>query len=230
MKEYRSQNDKIEQVILYLKADEQVEVTSPRVILQTIVQMECSNKKILECIKPIEIIIFKEKQYGRVVISILKIFEKIHERFPELAIENLGACDVIVTYENQKIRAKGIHLMKAGIVSVITFIGAAYSIMAFSNDVDTLEIFDLIYQLVTGEQATGFTVLEGSYSIGLVVGIVVFFNHFGKKRLTNDPTPMEVEMRLYEQDIQTTLIQDYSRKGEEIDVGKSGIINNHRIK
>ncbi len=29
---------------------------------------------------------------------------------------------------------------------------------------------------------------------------------------------MEVEMRLYENDIQTTLIEDYSRKEKELDV------------
>ena len=60
--------------------------------------------------------------------------------------------------------------------------------------------------------------LEISYSIGISVGILVFFNHFGKKRFSVDPTPMEVEMRLYENDIESTLVDIYSRKGEEQDV------------
>ena len=53
---------------------------------------------------------------------------------------------------------------------------------------------------------------------GLVIGILTFFNHFGKKRFSVDPTPMEVEMRLYENDIQTTLIENISRKGKALDV------------
>ena len=92
--------------------------------------------------------------------------------------------------------------------------------MAFNNDVDTTKLFQQIYQLVTGTTTDGFTILEVSYSIGLTIGILVFFNHFGKKRFTVDPTPLEVQMRLYENDIQTTLVENASRKEKEIDVGK----------
>ena len=50
--------------------------------------------------------------------------------------------------------------------------------------------------------------------------------HFGKKRLSVDPTPMEVEMRLYENDIQTTLVETYSRKEKELDVDEKHIPGN----
>ena len=79
-------------------------------------------------------------------------------------------------------------------------------------------MFGQIYEQLTGTVSDGFTVLELTYSIGLVIGILTFFNHFGKKRFSVDPTPMEVEMRLYENDIQTTLIENISRKGKELDV------------
>ena len=39
--------------------------------------------------------------------------------------------------------------------------------------------------------------------IGLVMGILIFFNHFGKKRFSQDPTPIEVQMRTYEGEIQS---------------------------
>ena len=80
--------------------------------------------------------------------------------------------------------------------------------MAFNNDVDVTKLFSQMYELVTGQRTDGFTILEITYSIGLTAGILIFFNHFGKKRFTVDPTPMEVQMRLYENDIQTTLIED----------------------
>ena len=70
-----------------------------------------------------------------------------------------------------------------------------------------------------GKQSDGLTVLEVTYSIGLTFGILVFFNHFGKKRFTVDPTPMEVQMRLYENDIQTALVENASRRKEELEVG-----------
>ena len=94
--------------------------------------------------------------------------------------------------------------------------------MAFNNDVDVTKLFGQMYELVTGQETDGFTILEITYSIGLTAGILIFFNHFGKKRFTVDPTPMEVQMRLYENDIQTTLIEDASRRGDELDVGGVG--------
>lgn len=73
-----------------------------------------------------------------------------------------------------------------------------------------------------GKKSNGFTILEIMYSVGLVVGILIFFNHFGKKRFTVDPTPMEVQMRLYENDIQTTLVEDAARRKDEIDLENGG--------
>ena len=104
------------------------------------------------------------------------------------------------------------------VVAGITFIGAAFSIMAFNNDVSVTKMFSRIYLLLTGEESNGFTLLELTYCIGLIVGILIFFNHFGRKKFTADPTPMEVEMRLYENDIQETLIEAYARKEKEVDV------------
>ena len=46
-----------------------------------------------------------------------------------------------------------------------------------------------------------------------------FFNHVGRKKITPDPTPLQVEMRKYENDIDTTFIENSSRGGSNIDVG-----------
>jgi stage V sporulation protein AA len=91
--------------------------------------------------------------------------------------------------------------------------------MAFNNDVQVHEVFVQIFKLVTGHENDGFSVLEGGYCIGLGAGILIFYNHFGKKKLSKDPTPLEIEMRLYENDINNTLIDGVKRKNEHIDVG-----------
>ena len=100
---------------------------------------------------------------------------------------------------------------KTMFVCMICFCGAAFAIMTFNNDVDIPALFEQIYTQVTGQPTTGNTVLEISYSIGIGLGILFFFNHFGRMKLTNDPTPMQVQMRLYEDDINTTIIEDISR-------------------
>ena len=58
-------------------------------------------------------------------------------------------------------------------------------------------------------------ILELSYSIGLPLGILVFFNHFSRAALSKDPTPVEVQMRAYETDVNTTLVKEADREGRE---------------
>lgn len=213
---------------IYLKADKNVEVQKREVTLGDIVSLECSDKTLIPKLKTLKLFVIEEKGKHRYVISILKMIACIHEKYPMLDIQNMGEKDVIVTYEDQEPSNPFLQACKTTLVMVITFLGAAFSIMAFNNDVSTARLFSQIYELLVGEPSDGFTILELTYCIGLAIGILVFFNHFGKKRFSVDPTPMEVEMRLYENDIQTTLIDTYSRKEQELDVGKTGSAGNHR--
>jgi stage V sporulation protein AA len=71
---------------------------------------------------------------------------------------------------------------------------------------------------VTGNPSDRFTVIEVAYSIGLAAGIIIFYNHIGGKRLTSDPTPLEVEMRNYESDVNKAIIVMADREKLEKDV------------
>ncbi len=207
---------------LYIKGDRDVEVTKPDVTLGDLLSMECADKTVPPKIKTLKILKFQKAGKRRCVVSVLKIIECIHEKYPGLQIQNMGETDIIVTFEDQKTPPLAWHILKTVFVAAVTFFGAAFSIMAFNNDVDVTKLFGQIHELVTGQESDGFTILEITYSIGITAGILIFFNHFGKKRFTVDPTPMEVQMRLYENDIQTTLVEASSRKGEELDVGTMG--------
>ena len=187
------------------------------VLLGDILSMECTDQAIINRLKTVRL--FRASQKKRYVVSILKVISKIHEIYPNLTVENMGETDLIISVEEQKKKGKVVPLLKSVFVVLVTFIGAGFSIMTFNNDVDVPKLFDQIYFLVTGNQSDGFGILELTYCIGMSAGILLFFNHFGKKRFTVDPTPMEVEMRTYEEEIEMTLIDEYSRKKEEKDVG-----------
>ena len=205
-------------VTLYNKGNRDVEVTKDEVTLGDILTMECSDKRVIPKVKSLRILKIQKPGRQRYVISILEIIACIHKNCPGIEIQNLGETDIIVTCEDQKTLAKFWHIVKTAFVAAVTFFGAAFTIMAFNNDVDVTRLFSQIHELATGAESSGFTILEISYSVGLTVGILVFFNHFGKKKFTVDPTPMEIQMRLYENDIQTTLVENASRRGDEIDV------------
>lgn len=214
--------------MLYIKGEQNVEVKTKDVSLGDILTMECVKTGVVSKLKTIRIIKVSGNGKQRYVVSILKIIEKIHEVYPNLDIQNMGPPDIIVTYEPAQNKNQFLHWLKVAAVILITFFGAAFSIMAFNNDVDASKLMSQIYSQVMGVPKTGFSIMELTYSIGVIIGILVFFNHFGKKRFSVDPTPMEVEMRLYENDIQTTLIENYSRKEQELDVGKGSTVGTHR--
>ena len=216
------------QKVLYLKGDRDVEVTEPKVVLSDILTMECADRAVLQKVKALKILRFQKNGRQRCVVSILKVIVCIHEICPDLDIRNLGETDIIVTYEDQKTPPFAWHIFKTAFVVLVTFFGAAFSIMAFNNDVDVTRLFDQICELVTGQAPDGYTVMEVAYAVGVTAGILIFFNHFGKKRFTVDPTPMEIQMRLYENDIQTTLVENAERKGEEIDVDTADPSGGHR--
>lgn len=213
---------------IYIKGDQNVEVQTPDVTLGDIVTMECTDSHVAAKLKSLKMIKIPEGKKHRYVVSILKLIEKMHEVYPNITVQNLGPADIIVTYEPVQKKSSIVDWTKTILVVLITFFGAAYSIMAFNNDVDTPKLFGQIYEQIMGVPKSGFTILELTYSIGVVIGILVFFNHFGKKKFTVDPTPMEVEMRLYENDIQTTLIENYARKEQELDVGKGSASGGNR--
>lgn len=213
---------------VYIKGDQNVEVTKREITLGDILSIECANVEMIPKIKTLKLLKIQDDKKHRYVVSILKIIECIHRQYPNVDVENVGKEDIIITCENKKTPSKYLHWIKVIVVTTITFIGAAFSIMAFNNDVETTKLFGQIYTLVMGKQNKGFTVLELMYCVGLIVGILIFFNHFGGKRFSVDPTPMEVEMRLYENDIQTTLIENYSRKEKELDVGEATSASTYR--
>ena len=100
-------------------------------------------------------------------------------------------------------------------VSVFTFVGSAYAIMAYNNDVSTNEIFEKVYEMMGTGNFQEYKVIEIAYAVGLLLGIVVFYNHFAGKHFTGDPTPIQVEMDKYETDIDNCMIDRSSTEGKE---------------
>lgn len=198
--------------VLYIKVGQNTEVDKKDVCISDVAQVECTNEEVLEKVRSLGLIKIPDEKHKRHVFSILTVIEIIHKEYPDLEIENLGDADFIITYRPPKKRSKAVVALKVAFVCIIMFCGAAFSIMAFNQDSGVVDTFKNVYELVTGKVSDGFTILELMYSVGLIAGIIVFYNHFGKVNISKDPTPIEVEMRLYEQDINTTLIDNDGRK------------------
>jgi stage V sporulation protein AA len=153
-----------------------------------------------------------------VVFSVLKVIETINKENLNVIIQNIGEPDFILEYAKPPKEQRWIEILKVSLICIITFFGSAFTIMAFNNDVSVQEVFDQFYAQITGGEKPFVSELEIGYCVGLAIGILVFFNHIGRKKITPDPTPIQVEMRKYEQDVSTTFIENASRKGHDQDV------------
>ncbi len=205
-------------IVVYLKGEQSVAVRDEKVKLKDIATIYCRDPEIKHNLEKLEIMQFPKKQDNKQVISVLSLIEMMKKEYREIEIQNIGETDIIVFYHCPKTQKKYWQYAKIIGVCIIVFFGAAITIMAYNNDVDLEKLFSNIYLLFTGVQTDNPTVIHLFYSLGLTVGVLLFFNHIMKKRLTDDPTPFEVQMRLYERDVNDTFIISSGRKEEEKDV------------
>ena len=194
--------------VLYMQIDANIQIKHPHIYLQDIARLSCSDSKILNRLRVMPVINLKPDAPGRYVMSVMDLVDKIQQKEPDLTVTPLGETDFILTYEKPGSQNLIFRWLKIALVCLVTFFGAAFSIMTFNVDADVEKLFQQIYFQVTGQISSGFTPLEIAYSVGLGLGILFFFNHFSHRKITADPTPMQVQMRKYEDDVNTTITEN----------------------
>ena len=212
----------MEKVVVYLKAQQQKEINVIKVKVADICQVWCKDKTCMDRVNNITLYEFKpreEKRTYKKVFSILDVIDKISEVFPDVTVISLGESEFVVEYTS-KIGGTGWkNAAKIVMVCVLVFFGSAFTIMAFNNDISITGVFEHFYSQILGKEKPVFSELELFYSIGLAVGIVGFFNHIGNKKLSDDVTPIEVEMNKHRKDTYETII-DSTMEKEYITGGK----------
>lgn len=213
---------------LYIKINLHVKVNKKKVLLSDIATIYCVKHDIMKELANCMILSIQSTESAMYTMTSIKVIELIHRKKPELTVINEGEKDFVIEYvpiAQEKLGAGvkpkylAAEYIKAAFVAIVAFFGAAFTIMTFNMDVSVGDLFDNLYLWITGIEKSGQpTILEFSYCIGLPIGIIVFFNHFSKKKLTTDPTPIHVEMRNYEKQVNQAVIEDASREGKTIDV------------
>ena len=208
----------MQKVTVYFKCERYVEVQSPDVFLKDLGSLRCSNQVLAARLKSIKVKHFHLKQEKRCVLSSVRLIELMEECCGDIQVEWLGEPDVLVEWVDVDKHKGWQQWLKVALVCLVSFFGTAFTIMAYHNDIGINEVFTEVYRMVMNKEAGQINLLEVSYSIGLAAGIIVFYNHVGGRRLTKDPTPIEVAMRNYEYDVDMALIEMADREGKEEDV------------
>lgn len=197
---------------LYIQTDRNVKVTKEKVLLGEIAVLSCSDSKVLNRNLARQVAMLPKGKYGRYTMSAIDLVKAVSEAEENVDVTHMGEADFVITFEDPAKKNGAVSVLKTVLVSLVAFFGMGFSIMTFHTDVDVAGLFEKIYEQFTGNPSSGFTVLEVMYSVGIGIGVVFFFNHFGRRRITEDPTPMEVQMRLYEDDVDSTVIEQERRK------------------
>jgi len=205
--------------IVYLKIERHIEVKNKEIMIEDIGKVYCDNYNLAEKIKNISFYTFNTNYHEKRTVSSMVVIQSIYEHIEEpILISSIGENDFVISYVTEEKEKKAITFLKVLFVMAVTFFGSIFAIMTYNEDVGVSGVFDKIHYIIIGSERSGAGILELTYALGIALGIIIFFNHFGKKKLTKDPTPMEIEMEKYEADICDTLIKESSRKDETIDI------------
>ncbi len=157
-----------------------------------------------------------EEQEKLYLLSVIDIIKKISNSYPNMTVSNVGEMDIIIEYlPKEKKENKMLLYSKVAFVFLVLMVGASTTIMFFHTDAQLPKVFQNYYYIFFGESNDMPTVMTIPYSIGLALGILVFFNHFSKFYLTHDPTPIDVEMTTYEQDTDANVIDTLAKEKKE---------------
>ena len=203
---------------IYLKMDAKVKLPRDMVRIGDLGKIYCKESSVVNKIKTLPIYRFQKSDHNRCVIGVLKVIELIQREYPNYSIDIVGETESIVELISDKPKLPLWEYIKITFVSAICFFGTMYTIMSYHNEISIIELFEDMYTMATGMKSDGFTALEAAYSIGLSLGIIVFYNHLGKRKLTPDPSPISVEMRTYEDDVNRSIVELANREEKTVDV------------
>lgn len=197
---------------IYIKPVEKAQIIGRRLVfLKDIAEVSVDGKEKteLEDIVVFQIPKDKDETY---LISVMEMIRAITRQYPQATISNLGEIDILVEYHLKAERKiKSLEYLKVFAICVVLFAGAATTIMCFHSDAQMPLIFQNYYKMFFGETVEKPAIFYVPYSVGLAIGVAVFFNHFSKISVTDDPTPIEVEMSTYEKETNASVVDKLNK-------------------
>ncbi|ENQ3104445.1 stage V sporulation protein AA [Bacillus sp. 491mf] len=150
-----------------------------------------------------------KKDKTHVVIDVMKVIQSIRQYSSSLEINLLGSAQTIVEIVYEK---KQVNPVFFGMVWLLLFVGAALAIIYFHEDVSMQQVHQRLYYMITGESNKKPLLFQIPYSLGLGLGMILFFNHVFQKRINEEPSPLEVEMFQYQQSLDQYVMMNENKE------------------
>lgn len=160
-------------------------------------------ESILPSLKSLVVHQVTEMDKNIVVIDAMKVIRQITSFIKNAEVQTIGPAQTIIKVVLQK---KGVSLPFFLLIWFLLFFGSAMAIMNFHEDVSMKSVQEKLYTMITGSKESKPLLFQIPYSIGLGLGMILFFNHVFKKRINEEPSPLEVEMFNYQQDLDNYMV------------------------
>ncbi len=143
----------------------------------------------------------KKKAYD--VIHIGEIIEKINEKDDEFNITFLKPDDIVVYFDSEK--KDRTKYLRVFITSLVIFTGSIMGIMNFHADVDMISSQSNLVYALTRDTKKYLPFFQIPYTIGIGIGVSLFFNKFIPTYSKYEPSPLDLRMSSLNKDIENQL-------------------------
>jgi len=172
----------------------------------------CNNSKLKADMESLIVYSSKDEEDWD-YINTTQIARIILSKYPNTDINFTGSSDVMLEIKSREKKNVLFEFIKVAFVSITLFFGAALGIMYFHEDVNMSATLEKLYFSFTGIEKKNPLIMNIPYSLGLGIGMLTFFNRIisSSKRRKMEPGPMDVELFLYDKDMEDFIIHDLKK-------------------
>lgn len=172
------------------------------IYLMDIAQIIAPETVIAE-LKKLKVHQISEKDKNIIIIDVMKVIRLISSLIEDLEVQTIGPAQTIIEVIIKKRQMSFPFFI---LIWFLLFFGSAMAIMNFHDDVSMRSVQEKLYRIITGVEDSKPWIFQIPYSIGLGLGMILFFNHVFQKRINEEPSPLEVEMFNYQMDLDNYVI------------------------
>lgn len=184
--------------IVYLRLKKDLEVEPHASINLSDIAYISGNPSVTKQLEKTLLYKITDDDHNVSVLDGFSVIDQLVQLFPNLEFQQLGPTQTIIHIKKQKKQAS---IILISVIWLLLFIGSSMAIMNFHYDVSMQEVQQKLHFLLTGNNSNYPLWLQIPYSLGLGVGMILFFNHLFKKRFNDEPSPLEIELYKYQQDL-----------------------------
>ncbi|MFS0643902.1 stage V sporulation protein AA [Siminovitchia sp. 179-K 8D1 HS] len=197
--------------IIYIQMRHRVEIKENRTIRLGDIAGIIAPEHMLQTLNELELHVKTGGENKFIVIDALTVIEKIGRQFPKIEIQTVGPEETIIEFVKKS--KTNFPLFIA--VWLLLFVGSGLTIMNFHEETSMQALHQKLYWMLTGTKNDRPYLLQIPYSIGLGIGMILFFNHLFKKRINEEPSPLEIEMFNYQQDMDKFVVLHKKKESAE---------------